>query len=64
MNTPFKRGSQYHDAKVVCPHCGHSYRPEAADYSDHPRVEECDKCGKEYELWDEFSVTHHTRPLE
>jgi predicted nucleic acid-binding Zn ribbon protein len=48
------------DATVICPHCGASYQPEAEDYSEDSRDEECSSCGETYTVWQEFSVTHHT----
>jgi len=55
--------SQTDDCKVICPHCLESYQPEAEDFDEDEREETCDKCGGKYMLHDEFSVTHHTRPL-
>ena len=49
---------------VICPHCGYSYQPEAADFDETEREEECEKCEKTYLLYSEFSVTHYTRAKE
>lgn len=51
------------DTLVICPHCGHSYQPEAADFSEAQRVEECDQCHRNFQRYDEFTVTHHTRAI-
>mgnify|MGYP001559255387 CR=1 FL=1 len=48
------------DLNVICPHCGASYQPESEDFSEEMRVEECCSCGKSYEVWQNFSITHHT----
>jgi len=50
------------DSNVICPYCKHTYQPEAEDYSDDAREEECGKCGKKYHVWQEFSVAHHAKP--
>lgn len=55
--------SQMDDTDVICPHCLHSYQAEAEDYDEQEREEECEKCGGRFMLYDEFTVTHHTRPL-
>lgn len=51
------------DDKVICPHCGASYQPENEDFSEVVREEQCGACGKTYQVWQEFSVTHHTAAL-
>lgn len=55
--------SQMDDVNVICPHCLHSYQAESEDFDEQEREEECEKCGGRYMLYDEFTVTHHTRPL-
>lgn len=50
------------DANVICPYCKHEYQPEAEDYSESTREEECSECGKKYHVWQAFSVDHHTKP--
>jgi DNA-directed RNA polymerase subunit RPC12/RpoP len=50
------------DANVICPYCKHEYQPEAEDYSEDTREEECSECGKKYHLWQVFTVDHHTKP--
>jgi len=49
---------------VICPYCGNSYQPEAEDYDTDCRDEECDKCGKAFDVWQEFTVYHITRQKE
>lgn len=56
--------AQMDDAEVICPYCLASYQPEACEYSDAEREEECEKCGKTYLLFDDCSVTHFTRAKE
>ena len=53
---------QMDDVDVICPYCNERYQPEAADYSEDERVEECESCGKKYHHWDTFSITHETQP--
>lgn len=50
-------------AERVCPYCGDSYQPEAADYDDRDHEEECDGCGKTYIARDDFTVTHYAIPV-
>lgn len=52
--------SECHAINVICPHCGASYQAEAEDYSEEVRDEECFACKRIYQVWQEFSVTHHT----
>lgn len=52
----------YDDANRACPYCGHEYQPESEDYTDEPRAEECDECGKSFYARDDFSVTHIATP--
>lgn len=52
------------DCNVICPHCGASYQAEVEDFSEEIRDEVCCSCGKTYQLWDEFTVTHHTSAKE
>jgi len=49
------------DCLVICPYCGNGYWPEADEFDESEREEECEKCGATYLLRDSFSVTHHTR---
>jgi len=50
------------DAVRTCPYCGQSYQPEAGDFHDDSREEECGGCGKKYWAYDSFSVTHYAVP--
>ena len=50
------------DANVICPYCKYEYQPEAEDYSEDTREEECHKCGKKFWVWQAFSVDHHSKP--
>ena len=56
--------SQMDDNNVICPHCLHSYQAEGGDYDDQEREEECEQCGASYLLYDDLTITHHTRPLD
>ena len=47
---------------VECPYCGYTYQPEAENYSEDERPKECDECGKQYRLYQSFSVTHCAEP--
>jgi hypothetical protein len=55
--------NQMDDCNVICPHCLAEYQAEAEDYDEQEREETCGNCGGRYILYDEFSVTHHTRPV-
>lgn len=55
--------SQADDCNVICPYCLYQYQAEAADYTEREIVEECEKCGAAFLRCDDFTVTHHTRPL-
>ncbi len=59
-----KPESQMDDCLVICPYCKDSYQAEAADFSESEREETCFKCKRVYVLYDEFTVTHNTRPKE
>lgn len=48
------------DNLVICPHCGASYQPESADFSENEREEKCFTCKKTYRVWQSFEVYHHT----
>lgn len=50
------------DPVRVCPYCGSEHQPEAEDYSEDERIEECGDCGKKYYAHDIFSVEHAARP--
>ena len=52
------------DIYVICPYCNNGYIPEPAEYSEHEREIECERCGKLFLAWEEFSVTHHTRKID
>lgn len=56
--------SESDDCNVICPYCGYSYQPEAAEYSETVREEDCDKCKKTYVVHQAFEVTHHTATKE
>lgn len=51
-----------HDLNVICPYCDYSYQAESEDFSDQEREQICGQCDREFLLWDEMSITHHTRP--
>ena len=55
--------AQNDECDVICPHCLESYQPEACDFDEHEREEQCSECGGRYMRYDEMTVTHHTRPL-
>ena len=50
------------DGEVICPYCQFKYQPEAEDYSEDTREQECSECGKKYHLSQTFSVDHNTKP--
>jgi transcriptional regulator NrdR family protein len=60
MNKP---ASQIDDCNIICPYCLHEYQAECEDYSEFERREECEGCGKEYTVYQTFTVTHHTEPI-
>jgi HD superfamily phosphohydrolase len=55
--------SQMDSCNVICPYCLHEYQAECEDFNENEREEECENCGKTYLLYQEFDVTHHTRPV-
>lgn len=55
-------GSQMDSDNVICPYCKHEYQPEAEDYSEDTREEECSECEKKYWVYQSFSVDHHAKP--
>jgi hypothetical protein len=57
-----KAQSQMDDANVICPYCKYTYQPEAEDYSEDSREQECSECSKKFHLYQSFSVSHHTKP--
>lgn len=57
-----KAQQTFDDSVRKCPYCGNSYQPEAADYSEDSREEECSECGKTYRAHDCFTVTHYGTP--
>lgn len=57
-----KYDGQCDDNDVICPYCGNRYQPEAEDFDEDTREEECGECGKTYKLHDSFTVTHFTKP--
>lgn len=57
-----KYEDKYDDNNMICPYCGSKYQVESEDYSEDPRVEECDECGKKYHAVQSFSVTHISTP--
>lgn len=60
--TKWKSQGHSDDLYQICPYCGNQAHVEAADFDEHERVEECESCGSTYLAYDEFTVTHHTRP--
>lgn len=53
---------QWDDSNVICPYCRNAYQAEASSYTEEIVEETCDECGKTYLRWDDFSITHRTRP--
>lgn len=58
--------SDYEDqldgTNVICPYCKYEYQPEAEDFSEDIRDEECGECGRHYQLYQSFEVDHRTTP--
>jgi hypothetical protein len=50
------------DCDRICPYCEHKYQPEAEDYSEDTREEDCDECGMKFHAHDSFTVSHHAEP--
>lgn len=51
------------DSDVVrCPYCKHEYQPEAEDYSEDMREQECYECEKKFWLHQDFTVDHCVKP--
>ena len=59
----FRANTEIDECDVICPHCGEAYQAEGEDFSENEREETCESCGGRYVLYDEFTVTHHTRAL-
>ena len=57
-----KYQDQFDDSVVVCPYCNHQYQPEAEDFNEEERIQECMNCEKKFHHQDEISYTHSTRP--
>ncbi len=53
---------QADEDNVICPYCQAGYQPEAEDFSEDTRTEECGNCGKKYHIHQSFTITHHTKP--
>ena len=53
---------QMDDNHAICPYCRHENHVEAEDYDSNEREQECAECGKTYLQYDDFTVTHYTRP--
>ena len=57
-----KYDEEVDNCNVICPYCKSEYQPEPENYSDDTMEERCDNCGKSYYHYDDFSVSHNTRP--
>ena len=53
---------QIDGCNVICPYCKSEYQPEAEDFSEDSREEECHDCGKKFYAYDSLTVDHHSRP--
>ncbi len=53
---------QMDDNHAICPYCRHENHVEAEDYDSNEREQECAECGRTYLQYDDFTVTHYTRP--
>jgi hypothetical protein len=58
-----RANTEMDECYVICPHCQEFYQAEGADYSETEREETCEICGGRYMLYEEFTVTHHTRAM-
>lgn len=47
---------------MICPYCSYAFQPEAEDYSEDPRTKECSECGKNFQMYQVFSVDHVAKP--
>lgn len=54
---------QYDDGHAICPYCLHQNHVEGEDYSADEREEQCANCEKTFIQYDDFTVTHYTRPI-
>jgi len=50
------------DYDIECPYCHHKYIPDAENYNEDVRPDECGECGKKYFLHQTFTVYHRTDP--
>jgi predicted Zn finger-like uncharacterized protein len=60
---PHAPESHMDDNNAICPHCLAENYVEAEDYNPHEREVVCDVCEKTFLQFEDFTVTHHTRPL-
>ena len=60
MNTQYE--NEIDSCNVICPYCKAAYEPDGETFSEDPRIEECDECGKQYHLHDSWTIDHHTSP--
>ena len=63
MNKTELPESQMDDNYAICPYCRQENYVAAEDYDSHEREELCAECGKTYLQYDDFTVTHYTRPI-
>jgi len=54
---------QWDSSYAICPYCLYKKYVESEDYNSDEREQECPECGKTYMQYEEFSVTHYTRPM-
>ena len=53
---------QMDDNHAICPYCLHQNHVESEDYDSNEREQECAECGKTSMQYDDFTITHYTRP--
>jgi hypothetical protein len=52
---------RWDDQWAICPHCDHQHGDCWEWVKEDERQHKCDKCGKAYVAWAEYSVTYNTR---
>lgn len=58
-----KPESHMDDDNAICPYCLSENYVEAEDYSSNEREVKCDSCRGTFLQYDDFTVTHYTRPI-
>lgn len=58
-----KPETQMDDYYAICPYCLYKNHVEGEDYNCNERKEVCAECGSTFLQYEDFTVTHYTRPI-